>query len=131
MTRCNCACRCWSSPEPDCDDLCAACWREWCTGSTEHRPAAERSYMAVYGLTGPWTGWLIGRAPHLVAEAASELTRPETPQRCPNQKCRAAMVRRPGAWKCYRREEHEETIAVLVPERFPHSPRLTPLELAG
>jgi len=70
--------------------------------------------MAVYGLTGPWTGWLIGRAPHLVAEAASELTRPETPQRCPNQKCRAAMVRRPGAWKCYRREEHEETIANAV-----------------
>ena len=122
---CACRCCCWSSRSPDCDRLCEGCWREWCGGSAEHGPAADSSYMGTYGLTGVGTGWLISiGAGDLVSQPAGFISRYVVPPRCPDPFCRAPMVPRPGAWKCYRQEGHSETVVVPMTLKAPRSPQL-------
>ncbi len=116
--RCACICSCGDFRARDCSDLCADCWRLWCVASKDHAPIANRSYIGTYGITGVWLAWLMGRAPHLVAEPAGFLMRAEVAPHC---HCGALMVRRPGAWKCYR---HEEPVVSSIAERFPRSPQL-------
>ena len=80
----------------------------WATGDSCSPP--PRSYMGVYGITNPWAGWLISKAPELVAETSKFLQRPMPSPRCPRGE--HAMVRLPGTWKCYRHEE-----AVVIEDR--------------
>ena len=117
---CNCTCRCPLPRTPDCNDLCDDCWRAWCVGSKEHQPIADRSYMGVYGITSPWVGWLIGRAPELIAEPAGFLQHTEVAPGCPGPYCAQRMVRRPGAWKCY---QHDPPHVIRVPIHFPGTPK--------
>lgn len=124
--RCNCACGCAGSNVPDSNDLCRRCWRAWCEGSAKHRPIVDRSYMGVYGLMSPWTGWLIGRAPELVAEPTGFLQRREVAPRCPGVFCSQTMVRRPGAWKCY---HHDPPRVIRVPIHLPGTPQARVLHL--
>jgi hypothetical protein len=124
MTGCICKCGCGRERVPDCNNLCERCWRQWCEGSEKHSPIADNSYMGTYGITNPWTGWIMGQAPHLVAETPAMLLRPEAPPRCPE--CGADMHRRIGAWKCYHHEE-----PVIVPETLdlPCSPRVKAMKI--
>ncbi len=120
---CACICRCGFFRAADCNDLCESCWRSWCLAEPEHAPVADRSYMGVYGITGVWTGWMMSRgAGHLVAEPASFLQSREVAPECPRFPCPYRMVRRPGAWKCYR--HGEEPVVTPIVERVPRSPRV-------
>jgi len=80
-------------------------------------PDAGASYMGFYGLGNPWTIWLLNAASELVAEVPSELVKHEPSRSCPG--CQHPMVRRPGAWRCYR---HDEPITVLAPVRLEKAP---------
>jgi len=122
-TSCACICRCrFGGPADDCDGLCEGCWREWGQGSADHGPVADASYLGTYGIGGVWTGWLLSvGASHIVAEHPGFISRYVVPPKCPDPHCRAAMVARPGAWKCYR---HPEAIVKPMEIAFPKSPRL-------
>lgn len=118
---CACTCCCCRDRLQDGNGLCDRCWTEWCQASTEHAPVADNSYLGTYGITGLWTGWLISRGEgHVVGEGADFLQRYEW-AKCPAPFCEQRMVRRPGAWKCYR---HKEPVVVVVPDRLPRSPRV-------
>ena len=120
---CACICGCADIRAPDCSDLCAECWRAWCVADPKHAPVADSSYMGTYGITGVWAGWLISRgAGHLMAEPAGFFQRAEIAPTCPIHQCSYRMVRRPGAWKCYR--HGAEPVTIPVPERFPRSPQM-------
>lgn len=120
---CACICGCADVRARDCNDLCVECWRSWCLANPEHAPIADRSYMGTYGVTGLWLGWLMSRAPHLAAEPAGFLMQREVAPVC--RQCPYRMVRRPGAWKCYR--HGEEPVVVVINERFPRSPQVSVL----
>jgi len=122
MNRCDCHCRCWRSRELDCDKLCERCWRDWCHGSPDHGPAADPSYLAVYGIASIWAGWLIsiGRG-DVVAQPPGYSSHAES-KACPS--CGTAMVPRVDAWKCYRQEKHTETVVVSMKLKAPRSPDL-------
>lgn len=60
------------------------------------------SYVSHYGLTNPWTLWLLKRAPELVALRPSEFRAAKAAPACPD--CRCFMVPRPGGYACYRHE---------------------------
>jgi hypothetical protein len=121
MNEATCACRCGCprGPAQRCNGLCERCWLEWCQGSETHAPLANSSYMGTYGLGNIWTGWLISKAPELIAETPEALLRPEAARRCPS--CGQQMSRRPGGWKCYR---HEPPIVILEEVRLPRSPQI-------
>lgn len=115
---CACKCACLAYRVDGANGLCSDCWREWNTGSRDHEPVADNSYMGTYGIAGVWTGWLISQgAGHLVAESPAALQGGEYPPTCPS--CPYKMVSRPGAWKCYR---HDEPIVILKRIAFPRSP---------
>lgn len=116
-----CACRCqhFAEREPSCNDLCAACWTEWCQASKKHQPIADRSYLGTFGITSAWIGWISNTAGHLLAMPVSEWNKREVGPRCPDVYCRAMMVRRPGAWKCYR---HGSPIVTQERDTMPGTP---------
>lgn len=103
----------------DAEGLCAECWTDWCRGSEHHGPVADASYLGTYGITGIWTGWLISRAAHLVAETPAKLQSGEYPPMCPAGDHR--MVSRLGAWKCYR---HDDDVVVPKVTRLPRAPKV-------
>jgi hypothetical protein len=122
--RCSCKCACFHNPEPHCYGLCEPCFLDWCEASDAHAPIADNSYLGTYGINNIWTGWLISRAPDLVAETPHALLRPEPTPACPL--CREPMARRPGAWKCYN-PAHHEPVVILERPNLPRSPRLNAL----
>lgn len=83
--------------------------------------------MGVYGISNRWTSWLISKAPELVAETSKFLQRPMHPPRClADLSSNHVMVRRPGAWKCYR---HEEPFVIEDRPSFSKAPGVDALGL--
>ena len=120
---CACRCRCLNNRVDDADGLCAKCWQEWCHASEDHAPVADASYLGTYGITGIWTGWLISRAAHLVAETPAKLHSGEYPPMCSRSHPDGGhqMVSRLGAWKCYR---HDDDVVVPKVTRLPRAPAI-------
>lgn len=80
-------------------------------------PDAGASYLGTYGF-GPWAVWLMNQASELVALTPATLVRPASrPPRCPS--CDWPMVRRPGAYKCYRHDEPVVLLDKLTADRAP------------
>lgn len=118
--RCDCRCLCsWSRIERT-GGLCENCWGEWARFSTEHGPIADGSYLATYGITGIWSGWIMAHAAEILAETPAALQEVERRPRCPS--CEMSMVLRADGWKCYR---HDELVVVPIVPRLPRSPALT------
>jgi len=126
--RCACRCVCAQDREAGCNDLCARCWREWCTAEKDyakHAPIADRSYLGTFGMTGCWTSWILNRASELLARPLSEWTQAEVAPKCPAERpylvCGEPMVRRPGKWACY---HHQPPVVINDVPEAPTTPRL-------
>ncbi len=75
-------------------------------------PDASTSYLGTYGF-GAWTVWLMNQASELVAETPTAMLRGQPAPMCPVPDCHHGMVRRPGAWKCYRHQKFVDGAVVL------------------
>ena len=122
---CLCLCHCKADPLKDSDGLCEGCWRLWCQGDAEHAPAHDRSYLGVYGLSNPWSIWLLGRMSEVMAQHPADLVTGAQPPLCPGRDsmgrlCSVRMLPRPGGWKCY---QHKIPVGVPAP-MVPSTPRV-------
>ena len=122
-SQCVCVCGCGCGGDETKDALCGSCWFKWCRGEGKHSPR-DGSYVATYGLTNVWTGWLISRGyAEIVALPPSAMFKPERAPRCPacvKEAVDIRMVRRPGGWKCY---HHDPPAVVADRLDLPRTPR--------
>lgn len=91
--------------------------------TTEQDP----SYLSTYGVTNPWTAWLLRYDSAIVALDADAITRrPLRALTCLRHKVPKRMSYRPGAWKCY---DHAEPVVVLIKPTIPEAPRINALAM--
>lgn len=90
----------------------------------------DPSYLSTFGITNPWTIWLLGADSALVAYDADAITRrPLKVPDCPgSHKIPKRMSYRPGAFKCY---DHPEPVVVLIKPEIPRAPNVNALALTG
>ena len=89
----------------------------------------DPSYLSVYGITNPWTVWLLARQSELLAEDATSFHQGQiVAPLCPSPEHRMSwgskvprMNWRPGAFKCYL---HEEPVEVSIDAEFERAPEL-------
>lgn len=95
------------------------------TRTWPHPELDRGSYLAHYGLTAPWTLWLLRQLPELAALTPSELRRPLRRPPCPQ--CGQPMAWRPEKWVCY---QHYEPVTlpqkarIGPPPKWPGNPDL-------
>ena len=93
------------------------------------RAFQDPSYLSTYGVTNPWTCWLLAQQSELVAEdAASFSVSNVAAPKCPKPRCRQRMSWRPGAYKCYR---HDPPIVIAVEATLPVAPEFDALAAAA
>ena len=84
----------------------------------------DPSYLSVYGITNPWTAWLLARQSELLAEDATSFYRGQiVPPLCPGPHRPFVkpprMHWRPGAFKCYL---HDEPVEISIDAEFEPAP---------
>lgn len=84
--------------------------------------------LSHYSLRSDVVLWLIARAPELVATAPGRLRVSDAAPRCPDEKCGAKMLLRPGFWKCFL--HGDEPVAVQVRPQYERAPAGDVLALA-
>lgn len=87
-----------------------------------------RTYLARYSIINPWAGWLIGRAPELVAMEPTDLQQGDAAPECPRggtwAQPKHRMVLRRGYYACYRHGEAEEDwVKVTARPDYPRAPK--------
>jgi len=81
-------------------------------------PDAGRSYLGHYSIVNPWTVWLLNRAPELLTEPASRLTRTDAYAPLCHIGRPHRMVLRPGEWVCYLHD-----VRVKIEPKYERAPK--------
>ncbi len=80
----------------------------------------DPSYLDTYGITNPWSVWLLNRHPEQLADDAAAFSESRViPPGCP--RCPNRMEWRPGAFKCYL---HDPPSEIPIKHEYAKAPRL-------
>lgn len=88
--------------------------------------AQDPSYLSTYGITNPWSAWLVGADSSVLSYTVNELVhQPIDIPFCPDPLGEHAqpirMLYRPGAWKCY---QHDSPVMIPIETQIERAPEI-------